>query len=325
MVRYILKRLLMLIPILVGVIIIIFTLKVITPGDPVDSLLDTNATEQQREDKREELGLNDPILVQFGNYIKGVIKGDLGNSYKTNSPVIQEIMPRLKVSLVLCIGSVILGLLIGLPLGVISALKKYTWIDSLVLTISMAFTSIPNFCIALVFIYIFSVILNLLPSSGITDIRGYILPMVVTGLGSMSSYTRITRSSMLEVLGQDYIRTARAKGQKESKITISHALRNSLIPIAASVGNQFGIQVGGALIIETVFGLPGVGKYVADAILARDYPSILGGVLILALLCTIINLIVDLSYMVIDPRLKQSLISSKTKKISQSFSVERSQ
>lgn len=325
MVKYILKRLFMLVPILFGVLVIIFALKVITPGDPVDSILDTNATEQQREEKREELGLNDSILLQFGNYVKGITMGDFGDSYKTGDPVMQEILPRLKVSLILCLGSVILGLLIGLPLGIVSALKRYTWIDSLVLTVSMAFTSIPNFCIALVFIYIFSVLLNLLPSSGINDIRGYILPMLVSGLGSMSSYTRITRSSMLEVLGQDYIKTARAKGQKESKITINHALRNSLIPIAASVGNQFGIQVGGALIIETVFGVPGVGKYVSDAILSRDYPSVLGGVLILALLCTVINLVVDLSYMVIDPRLKRSLMSIKPKKILQKSVVERSQ
>lgn len=315
MLKYILKRLSMLILILLGVTVIVFTLKVITPGDPVDSILDTNATEEQREAKREELGLNDPIVVQFGNYVKGIVlRGDFGTSYKTGQPVMNEILPRLKVTLIFCIGSVIIGLALGLSLGVLSAVKRYTWVDSLVLTISMIFTSVPNFCVALLFIYIFSVALGWFPSNGIETASAYVLPMTVNALGSMSSYTRITRSSMLEVMNQDYIRTARAKGQTEGKIIFFHAIRNSLIPVAAAVGNQFGILVGGALVLETVFGIPGIGKYCADAILARNYPAVLGGVLILAFMCTLINLITDLSYIVIDPRLKNSIITQSAKK-----------
>lgn len=313
MLKYIVKRVLMLIPIMLGVMIIIFALKVVTPGDPVDQILGEQATEEQREEKREELGLNDPIIVQFFDYVAGVVRLDFGDSYRTGEPVLAELLPRLQVSLIICVGAVAVGSVIGVILGVISALKKYTWIDSLVLTISMFFTSIPSFCVALVLIYIFSVTLGWLPATGIDSPAGFVLPMVVIGLHSLSNYTRITRSSMLEVISQDYIRTARAKGQKEGVIVRRHAMRNAMIPVAAAIGNQLGHQLGGALIIETVFGIPGVGKYISDAIIARNYPSVLGGVLLLAFLFTMVNLIVDISFLVIDPRLKKTLISGKAK------------
>ncbi len=325
MLKYIIKRLLMLILILFGVTVIVFTLKMITPGDPVESILDQNATEEMREAKREELGLNDPIIVQFWDYVTGIVtRGDFGTSYKTGQPVMQEILPRLRVTLIFCVGSVLIGLTVGLLLGILSAVKRYTWIDSLVLAVSMIFSSVPNFCVALLGIYLFSVVLGWLPSNGIETYSSYILPMVVNSLGAMSSYTRVTRSSMLEVLNQDYIRTARAKGQKENIIIFSHALRNSLIPVAAAVGNQFGISIGGSLIIETVFGIPGIEKYCSDAILARNYPAVLGGVIIMAFICSIINLITDLSYIVIDPRLKNSIIAeSSTKKSSRFLKMRR--
>ena len=304
----------MLIPIMLGVMVIIFALKVVTPGDPVDQILGDQATQEQREEKREELGLNDPIIVQFFDYVSGVVRLDFGESYRTGEPVLSELLPRLGTSLIICLGAVAVGAVIGVILGIVSALKKYTWVDSLVLAISMFFTSIPQFCVALVLIYIFSVSLGLLPATGIDTPAGYVLPMVVIGLGSLSNYTRITRSSMLEVISQDYIRTARAKGQKEGVIVRSHALRNAMIPVATAIGNQLGHQLGGALIIETVFGIPGVGKYISDAIIARNYPSVLGGVLLLAFIFTMVNLIVDISFLVIDPRLKKTLITAKRPK-----------
>lgn len=313
MLKYIIKRVLMLIPIMLGVMVIVFALKVITPGDPVDQILGEDATEEQREEKREELGLNDPVIVQFFDYAAGVVRLDFGESYRTGGPVLSELLPRLQVSLVICVGAVAVGAVIGVVLGILSALKKYTWVDSLVLTISMFFTSIPSFCVALVLIYIFSVTLGWLPATGIESPAGFILPMVVVGLHSLSNYTRITRSSMLEVISQDYIRTARAKGQKEGVIVRRHAMRNAMIPVAAAIGNQLGHQLGGALIIETVFGIPGVGKYISDAIIARNYPSVLGGVLLLAFIFTMVNLLVDISFLVIDPRLKKTLISGNAK------------
>ena len=322
MFKYIIKRILMLIPIMLGVMVIIFALKVVTPGDPVDQILGESETEEQREAKREELGLNDPIIVQFVDYVTGVVRLDFGESYRTGEPVLQELLPRLEISIVICFGAVAIGSVIGVILGIVSALKKYTWVDSLVLTISMFFTSIPAFCVALVLIYIFSVNLGLLPATGIDTPAGFVLPMVVVGLSSLSNYTRITRSSMLEVISQDYIRTARAKGQKEGVIVRRHALRNAIIPVAAAIGNQMGHQLGGALIIETVFGIPGIGKYISDAIIARNYPSVLGGVLLLAFLFTLINLIVDISFLIIDPRLKKTLIAGNVKKAPRKLAVQ---
>ena len=314
MVKYILKRLLLLIPILLGVSIIIFALKAITPGDPARQILGNQATEEQIQAKRDELGLNDPIVVQYFRYIGGVVHGDFGESYRTGEPVLSEIAPRLWTSAKITIGAVIIGAVVGIVLGIISALKKYTWVDSLVLVISMFFQSVPEFVVALVLIMIFAVSLHLLPATGIETAKGYIMPMLCIGLSSVASYTRITRSSMLEVLSEDYIRTARAKGQTEGNITYHHALRNAMIPVAQSIGTNLGNAIGGGMVLETVFGVPGVGKYIVDSITQRNYPCVLGGALIIAFVLTIINLLVDISFVLIDPRLKTTIISSGAKK-----------
>jgi len=315
MLKYIIKRILLLIPILLGVSAIIFILKTVTPGDPARQILGNSATEEQVQEKREELGLNDPVIVQYVRYIKNIVtKGDFGDSYRTGEPVLSEILPRLGTSGIITIGAVAIGAIIGIILGVISALKKYTWIDSLVLVISMFFQSVPEFVVALVLIMIFAVNLHLLPATGITSAKGFILPMLCIGLSSVASYTRITRSSMLEVLGEDYIRTARAKGQTENNITYHHALRNAMIPVAQSIGTSLGNSIGGGMVIETVFGVPGVGKYIVDSITQRNYPSVLGGALIIAIVLTLINLVVDISFVLIDPRLKTTIIVSGSKK-----------
>ena len=315
MLKYIIKRILLLIPILLGVSAIIFILKTVTPGDPARQILGNSATEEQVQEKREELGLNDPVIVQYVRYIKNIVtKGDFGDSYRTGEPVLSEILPRLRTSGIITIGAIAIGAIIGIILGIISALKKYTWVDSLVLVISMFFQSVPEFVVALVLIMIFAVNLHLLPATGITSAKGFILPMLCIGLSSVASYTRITRSSMLEVLGEDYIRTARAKGQTENNITYHHALRNAMIPVAQSIGTSLGNSIGGGMVIETVFGVPGVGKYIVDSITQRNYPSVLGGALIIAIVLTLINLIVDISFVLIDPRLKTTIIASGSKK-----------
>lgn len=227
----------------------------------------------------------------------------------------EEIAPRLLTSAKITLGAVLIGAVIGVLLGIISALKKYTWVDSGVLVISMFFQSVPEFVVALVLIMIFAVNLHILPANGIESWTGYIMPMLCIGLSSVASYTRITRSSMLEVLGEDYIRTARAKGQSERNITYHHALRNAMIPVAQSVGTSLGNTIGGGMVLETVFGVPGVGKYIVDSIAQRNYPSVLGGALIIAIVLTLINLLVDVSFVLIDPRLKTTIISGgKTKK-----------
>ena len=310
MLKYIIKRILYLIPILIGVSIIIFVLKTFTPGDPARQILGNSATEEQVQEKREELGLNDPVYVQYFNYVKGIItKGDFGDSYRTGEPVLSEIAPRLLTSAKITLGAVAIGAIVGVLLGILSALKKYTWIDSGVLVISMFFQSVPEFVVALVLIMIFAVNLHILPANGIDTWKGYIMPMLCIGLSSVASYTRITRSSMLEVLGEDYIRTAKAKGQTNGNITYHHALRNAMIPVAQSIGTNLGNSIGGGMVLETVFGVPGVGKYIVDSITQRNYPSVLGGALIIAMVLTVINLLVDISFVLIDPRLKSTIIA----------------
>lgn len=314
MLKYIGKRLLMLIPILLGVTILVFCIRAITPGDPVDHLVSEDASEEVREELREDLGLNKPLVVQFLLYVKGIVTGDLGTSYVTKEPVLKELLGRLPTTLIVCFGAVFLGLILGVPLGIASAQKPYSWMDSVILVLSMIARSIPGFCLAFVLITIFAVELHWLPAVGISSWKSYVLPMATIGLSSMANYTRITRSSMLEIVRQDYVRTARAKGQTEGKIVFGHELRNASIPIVASIGNQVGRQLGGALIIETVFGVPGIGKYIGDAVGARNFPAIQGGVLFLAFIFAIVNLLVDLSFVVINPRLKTSVISGKKRK-----------
>ena len=310
MLKYIIKRILYLIPILIGVSIIIFALKTFTPGDPARQILGNSATEEQVQEKREELGLNDPVYVQYFNYVKGIVtRGDFGDSYRTGEPVLSEIAPRLLTSAKITLGAVAIGAVIGVLLGILSALKKYTWVDSGVLVISMFFQSVPEFVVALVLIMIFAVNLHILPANGIDTWKGYIMPMLCIGLSSVASYTRITRSSMLEVLGEDYIRTAKAKGQTNGNITYHHALRNAMIPVAQSIGTNLGNSIGGGMVLETVFGVPGVGKYIVDSITQRNYPSVLGGALIIAMVLTVINLLVDISFVLIDPRLKSTIIA----------------
>ena len=310
MLKYIIKRILYLIPILFGVSIIIFALKTFTPGDPARQILGNSATEEQVQEKREELGLNDPVYVQYFNYVKGIVtRGDFGDSYRTGEPVLSEIAPRLVTSAKITLGAVAIGAVIGILLGILSALKKYTWVDSGVLVISMFFQSVPEFVVALVLIMIFAVNLHILPANGIDTWKGYIMPMLCIGLSSVASYTRITRSSMLEVLGEDYIRTAKAKGQTNGNITYHHALRNAMIPVAQSIGTNLGNSIGGGMVLETVFGVPGVGKYIVDSITQRNYPSVLGGALIIAMVLTVINLLVDISFVLIDPRLKSTIIA----------------
>ncbi|MFI3169687.1 MAG: ABC transporter permease [Faecalibacterium sp.] len=311
MFQYIIKRILWLIPIMLGVLIIVFALQSITPGDPIDSLLGESATEEQRTALREELGLDKSIPEQFVIYVKGVVQGDLGTSYITKAPVMDELLQRLPVTMTICFGAVFLGVLMGVPMGVISAQKQYSWVDSTMLVLSMFFRSVPGFCLALCFIILFSVQLGWLPAVGISGPSSYIMPMLAIGVGSMANYTRITRTSMLEVIRQDYVRTARAKGQSERMITWSHEMRNAAIPIAATIGNQLGVQLGGALIIETVFAIPGIGKYIGDAVSARNYPAIQGGVVFLAFMFCIVNLVVDVSFTLINPRLKSTIIGNQ--------------
>ena len=283
-----------------------------TPGDPVDYILSETATEEQKEALREELGLNDPLPVQFANYVRGILHGDLGTSYSTKQPVFEEITNRLPTSLFMVCCSVFGALIIGIPIGVWSALKHNTWIDNTCVVTTMFFSSIPNFCLALLFIIILSVQLHWLPSYGVDTPLGYVMPILVMSLGAGARNATITRTSMLEVIRQDYVRTAKAKGLSRHEITVHHIIRNGLIPVINHVGMQMGNQLGGTIIVETVFGVPGIGKYISEALTARNYPAVQGGVIMLAITIALINLIVDVAFVIVNPRLKAQVMGKRS-------------
>lgn len=314
MLRYVIKRLLWLIPVMIGVITIVFAITVLMPGDPAASLLDQNATQEQIDQIHEELGLNKPVIQRWGSYVWGVFtRFDFGTSYTTKQPVRTEVLSKLPYTVILALTSTFLAVLMGIPLGIWAALKQYTVVDGVVLFLSVLFVSMPNFWLAMMMINFFSVKLGLLPSFFAHDelIRSWILPVVIATIGSMASIIRITRSSMLEVMRQDYIRTARAKGQTEKKVITRHMLRNAMIPVATSVGSGLGNALGGNMTIEVVFALPGIGNYVVQAISNRNYPAMLGGILVTSLMFTLVNLLVDICYVIIDPRLKSQVLGKK--------------
>lgn len=294
----------MVILVILGVLTMVFLLSLLTPGDPVDNLLGSEATEELRIAKRAELGLDDPLPVRYFNYVKNfVTKGDLGTSYTTKQPVWNEIMSRYPYTLKLGFMAVVLAIILAIPLGVISALKQYSIVDNTAMLLALAFISIPSFWLGLMCIDKFAVDLGWLPSSGVEQWQGWVLPVVIMALSGAASITRVTRSSMLEVIRQDYIRTARAKGQKEKIVITRHAFKNALIPIVTAIGNQMGVMIGGTVMIESVFAFPGVGKYMTDAITARNWPAVQGGVIWLAIWFSILNLVIDLLYVWMDPRL----------------------
>ncbi len=315
MLKYIIKRILYVIPIMLGVLVIVFLLRVIIPGDPIEMFVRSDASVEEREAKRVELGLNYPIPVQFARYVWGVVtRLDFGKSWAGNVPVKDDLLLRFPITVRLAFISVFIAVLLAIPLGVVSAVKHNSFLDQFILLATLILTSIPGFWMALLLLSAFAVKLHWFPALYNGTIRSWILPVFVTAIGAMSGLCRITRTSMLEVIRADYVRTARAKGQTEQKIIYNHALRNALIPVLAAVGNMLGMQLGGAIITETMFGMPGIGKYIVDAIGKRDFICVQGGVVLLAFVFTMINLLVDVSYTLVDPRLRSTVITTRKKK-----------
>lgn len=312
--KFIFKRILMMIPVMLGVTFVVFSMMYFTPGDPARLILGDTATEQEVEELRSEMGLNDPFFVQYVNYIKkAVVEGDLGTSYVTRRPVTTEIMARFPTTMLLAVLSVLVSVAIGIPIGILSATKQYSILDNLAMVLALLGVSMPNFWQGMVFIIVFSLKLGWLPASGFYGPIYWILPAITIGTGTAATVTRMTRSSMLEVIRQDYIRTARSKGQSENIIIMKHALKNALIPIITVVGLQFGRGLGGAILTESIFSIPGLGKLMVDSIKARNYPVVQGGVLFIAVMFSLINLLVDILYAYADPRIK-SQYSRKSKK-----------
>jgi ABC-type dipeptide/oligopeptide/nickel transport system permease component len=301
---YFIRRLLQLVPVLLGVTIIVFGMVRLIPGDPAQIVAGTNATIEDIQSIRQKLSLDKPLVEQYFIYMKNIFKGDLGTSIRTRRPVLEDMIPRYGNSLLLASCSVVIMLLLGITTGILSAVKQGSWIDYISMVISLFGVSMPVYWFGLMLMLVFSVHLGLFPTTGIGTFKHLVLPSLALGAHSTAVVARLTRSSMLEVIRQDYIRTARAKGLDEYSVILQHALKNALIPVVTIVFLRFGTLLGGAVLAETVFAWPGIGLLMIEAIGSRDYPMVQGCVLMVSVSFVLINLITDLIYPFIDPRIR---------------------
>ena len=304
MLQYIIKRLVSTIPVLIGISLLLFFMLRMLPGDPAQVLAGQMATQEDIELIRHQLGLDRPIHVQYAFFLSRLARFDLGRSARTQNPVTEEIWARLPNTMLLAVVAITLACLFGIPAGIISAVRPYTWIDYLVTSTAIFGISMPVFWLGLMLVVVFAVWLHWLPAGGTGSWQHVILPSLTLAAFVVAFIARMTRSSMIEVLSQDYTTTARSKGLKEQVVVIKHALKNALIPIITVVGLQFGLLLGGAVLTETVFAWPGLGRLIVDSILARDYPVIQGAILVFGLLYILVNLVVDLLYAYVDPRIR---------------------
>jgi peptide/nickel transport system permease protein len=318
MLKYVFVRIALLFPVLLGVSFIVFTIMSFTPGDPATAILGTNATKRDIEKLNRELGYYDPFIKRYIVYVKDAVQGDFGKSYRTQRPVFDEIFARFPTTLKIAIGSIILAVLIGIPIGIVSAVKQYSWFDISGTVLAMFMGSVPQFWLALMAILIFSLRFKLLPSVGISSFRHYIMPMVTLSLPTAANILRLTRSAMLEIIRQDYIRTARAKGVREITVIMKHAFRNAMLPIVTVIGINFGYLLGGTVLVESVFGIPGVGTLTINSIRMKDIPQTTASVLFLAFIYIVMMLVVDLLYAYIDPRIKAKYMKKKVKVVEKS-------
>ena len=310
--RYIGRRLLMMIPVLIGITLLVFLMLRMTPGDPARSMLGDGASEAEIQELREEMGLNDPLPVQYVRYMKDLIfHGSLGTSYVSKREVMSEILARFPTTIILALCGILVTVLIGVPTGIIAAVKQNSFADRIATVIGLFGVSMPAFWLGLLLSQLFALKLGWLPATGFYGPKYWILPAITVGLNTSATVMRMTRSTMLEVIRQDYIRTARAKGVKERTVVMTHALKNCLIPLITVVGLQVGAQLGGAMVTETIFSIPGLGKFLVDSITSRDYPVIQGGVLFTAVVFCVVNLLVDILYAYADPRIKTQYARAK--------------
>jgi peptide/nickel transport system permease protein len=304
MFQYTVKRLLSTIPVLLGISVMLFFMLRALPGDPAQVIAGDMASQKEVELIRHQLGLDRPTYIQYGHFLWRLMRLDLGKSIKTQNPVTTEILPRLQNTVILAVTATLLACLIGIPAGIVAAVRPYTLWDIFVTALALFGISMPAFWLGLMLIVVFSVKLHWLPVGGSGGIQFLVLPAVTLASLLLASFARNTRSSMMETLTQDYITTARSKGLKEEAVIIRHALKNALIPIVTVIGLQFGGLLGGTVLTETVFSWPGIGRLLVESILARDYPVIQGSILVFALLFILVNLTVDLLYGLIDPRVR---------------------
>lgn len=304
MLRFVTKRVLAIIPTLLGIVFIVFGIMTLTPGDPAKIILGEKATPEAIEKLNREMGLDKPFLVRYANYVLDLLHGDMGDSYRSGRAVSTEILTRLPTTIRLTIGAIVVAVCLGIPLGILSAVKQYSFFDIAGTMTAMMAASIPAFWLALLFILLFAHKLGWLPSNGNETFRHYILPSLSLAIPTSASLLRLTRTQMLETIRQDYIRTARAKGQIERKITFRHALQNALLPVVTVVGMEFGFLLGGAVICEQVYSINGLGTLIVNAIRMKDIPQVTGSALFLAFFFMLVMLVVDILYAYIDPRIR---------------------
>ncbi|MGI8687919.1 MAG: nickel ABC transporter permease [Thermomicrobiales bacterium] len=307
MYAFIARRLVATIPVLLGVSLAVFLMLQLVPGDPAELMLsEFQTTPDQIARLRTQLHLNDPLPVQFGRFVWNASHGDLGYSVRSKRPVSAEIRDNLPSTLTLAVAGLFIAAVIGTVLGVLAAVRQHTWMDASSMFLALAGVSMPSFWLGFLIIFVFSLHIKLFPATGGGDLRHLVMPATTLGLGAAAIIARLTRSSMLEVLKQEYMTTARAKGLPERRVILAHGLRNALIPVVTIFGLQFGQLLAGTVIIETVFGRPGIGRLIVDAILAKDFPMVQGVVLLIATSYVIVNLIVDIIYGFLDPRIRYS-------------------
>lgn len=304
MLQYVTKRLFSTIPVLIGISLLLFLMLRMLPGDPAQVLAGEMATPEEVEIIRHQLGLDRPIYTQYAFFLSRLSRFDLGRSARTQNPVTEEIWARLPNTMLLAIVAITLACLIGIPAGIISALRPYSLLDYTITVTALFGISMPVFWLGLMLVVVFAVWLHWLPAGGIGTWQHVILPSFTLASFVVAFIARMTRSTMLEVLSQDYTTTARSKGLKEKVVVVKHAFRNALIPIITVVGLQFGMLLGGAVLTETVFAWPGLGRLIVDSIKARDYPMIQGAILVFGLLYILVNLAVDIIYAYVDPRIR---------------------
>lgn len=304
MLRFILHRLLFMIPVVIGISFIVFTILSLNPADPAAMILGTEATPERVQELREEMGLDDSFIIQYLRWGGNILKGDFGTSWRTNYPVSTEFMIRIPVTMKLALGATLLFVLIGVPLGIISAVKQYSIIDNLSIATSLLLTSVPGFWLGLLLMLLFSLHLGWFPTSGIGSLQHYVLPCITAATTLLASLIRMTRSSMLEVIRQDYVRTAKAKGAKNFTVIMKHAFRNALLPVITVIGLNFGILMGGAILTETVFAMPGLGTLLVTSVRNIDIPTVMAIILFISVAIGLVNLLVDVVYAFVDPRVK---------------------
>jgi ABC-type dipeptide/oligopeptide/nickel transport system permease component len=302
--RYLVRRLLMTIPVLLGVATLVFALIHLVPGDPAQSMLGDSAPQAEVERLRESLGLNDPLLVQYKRFLGGVLRGDLGKSFRNNRPVTEEIRSRLGRTMQLAVAAMVVAMAIAIPLGILAAVYRGTIVDHLAMTLALAGISMPNFWLGPLLAILFAIVLGWLPVAGTGTIWHLVLPAVTLGAALSAILARMTRASLLEELREPYVLSARARGVSRVRAILRHAFRNSLIPIVTIIGLQFGAVLTGTIITETIFAWPGIGRLLIQSINFRDYPLVQGCILFISFTYVMMNLVTDLTYGLLDPRIR---------------------